>query len=98
MSNSIAALTAASFEPHQGETFRLVAADREVELTLSEVQRLGHALRAGGAFSLQFQAPAGPLLPQAIYPLHHKALGALDLFVVPLQPKDGINRYEVIFT
>ena len=98
MSNSIAALTVENFEPHRGETFRLTAADREVELTLAEVQRLGHALRAGGAFSLQFHSAAGPMLPQAIYPLHHKALGALELFIVPIGPKDGVNRYEAVFT
>jgi hypothetical protein len=98
MSKTLADLTADDFEARSGEGFALAAADREVELKLAAVQRLGHALRAGGAFSLQFHGPAGPAIPQATYPLRHEALGTLELFIVPLGPKDGVNRYEVIFT
>jgi hypothetical protein len=99
MSKTVAELRIEDFEPRTGESFRLTAGDTALDLTLSEVQRLGTALREGGAFSLIFTAPAGgPIAPQAIYPLAHPALGPLELFVVPIQPKDGSNRYEVIFT
>ena len=98
MSKSLASVTADDFEPHKDQTFKLAAASGEVELKLVDVQRLGHAHRDGGAFSLQFRSAAGPILPQSIYPLHHPTLGALELFIVPLGPKDGANRYEVIFT
>jgi hypothetical protein len=99
MAKSISELNVEDFEPHRGESFRLDAKGATLELTLSEVQRLGAALRDGGAFSLIFTAPAaGPLAPQAIYPIAHPALGTLELFVVPIQPKDGRQRYEVIFT
>jgi hypothetical protein len=99
MSKSVADLRLEDFEPRKGETFRLNAGGKAFDLTLSEVQRLGHALREGGAFSLIFTIPAGgPIAPQAIYPLEHPALGTLELFVVPIQPKDGSQRYEVIFT
>jgi len=98
MSKPIAALTAADFEPLHGAEFRTAAAGGELALKLIQVQRLGSALRAGGAFSLMFTTPPGPFLPQAIYPLTHSALGTLELFIVPLAPKDGANRYEVIFT
>jgi hypothetical protein len=87
------------FEPHRGESFRLNAKGATLELELSEIQRLGTALRNGGAFSLIFTAPvAGPIAPQAIYPIEHAALGTLELFVVPIQPQGGRHRYEVIFT
>ena len=99
MPKSISELNIEDFEPHRGESFRLSANGAALELKLSEVQRLGTALRNGGAFSLIFTAPAGtPIAPQAIYPIEHPALGTLELFVVPIQPKGDSRRYEVIFT
>jgi hypothetical protein len=47
---------------------------------------------------LTFLSPPGPFLPQAIYPLLHPAFEALELFLVPLGPKDGGNSYEAVFT
>jgi len=47
---------------------------------------------------LTFLSPPGPFLPQAIYPLQHPAFEALDLFLVPIGPKDGGNGYEAVFT
>lgn len=98
MSNALATLTVEDFERHSGESFTLTAADRAIALKLASVERLGQALREGGAFSLQFHAPAGPILRQAIYPLHHPALGTLELFIVPIKPENGVNRYEAVFT
>jgi len=98
MPKTIAALTVTDFEPLHGADFHLAAPKGEFLLKLAEVRHLGTALREGGAFSLVFTAPPGPFLPQAIYPLTHPELGTLELFIVPLGPKDGANRYEVIFT
>ena len=98
MPKDVAALTAAEFEALSGGDFTLAAPNGELVLKLTGVHRLGTALRAGGAFSLLFKTPPGPFLPQAIYPITHPELGTLELFVVPLGPKDGANCYEVIFT
>jgi len=98
MPKDVAALTAADFEPFNGGDFTLAAASGEFVLKLTGVRHLGAALRAGGAFSLTFTTPPGPFLPQAIYPITHPELGTVELFIVPLGPKDGANRYEVIFT
>jgi hypothetical protein len=98
MSKSLSSLIPSDFEARVGETFTFAAAGNELALKLIEVRRLGHALRAGGAFALQFHTPAGPVLAQATYPLRHPALGTLELFIVPLGPKDGVNRYEAVFT
>ena len=92
-------LTIESFASHRGSTFRLVA-DEEVgfDTTLADVTPLGDS-GVRQAFSLIFYAPlAAPIMPQRIYRLEHAELGALDLFVVPLGPKSGAFRYEVIFT
>jgi len=98
MPKAVAALTAADFEPLNGGDFSLAAANGALVMKLSDVRHLGTALRAGGAFSLLFTTPPGPFLPQAIYPITHPELGTLELFIVPLGPTDGGNRYEVIFT
>jgi hypothetical protein len=98
MQKPVADLSIEDFEAHSGQTFRLTANDRALDLELAQVQRLGTALRAGGAFSLVFHAPAGPPLAQSIYPIEHPQLGPMELFVVPIQPMNGQQRYEVIFT
>jgi hypothetical protein len=98
MSVDIAELTAADFAPRVNDQFRIVTPNGQFELKLVEVRELGVALRKGGAFALTFMSPPGPFLPQAIYPLEHPVLGTLDLFLVPLGPKDGGNSYEAIFT
>jgi hypothetical protein len=98
MPADIAKLTAADFEPHVEGSFHIAWPGGDLPLRLVEVQRLGEALRPGGAFSLQFISPPGPFLPQAIYPLANPELGILELFLVPLGPRDGGNRYEAVFT
>ena len=98
MQVDIAELSAADFEPHVADSFRIATLSGAVELKLVEVRRLGKALRKGDAFALTFLSPPGPFLPQAIYPLDNAALGTLELFIVPLGPKDGGNSYEAVFT
>ena len=98
MPTDIAQLTAADFEPRIEDSFLVPTPTGAVELALVEVRRLGRAVREGGAFALTFRSPPGPFLAQATYPLTHPALGALDLFLVPLGPKDGANLYEAVFT
>jgi hypothetical protein len=94
----IAELTAADFEPQLESSFHIPLPTGELELRLAEVRRLGKAMREGGAFSLTFISAPGPFLAQAIYPLAHPTLGSLDLFLVPLGPKNGGNSYEAVFT
>lgn len=92
-------LTIDSFAGHKGSNFRMIAAENlALDITLAEVTPLGDS-GVREAFSLVFLAPLGePVLPQRVYRFEHEALGALDLFVVPLGPKGGAFRYEVIFT
>lgn len=92
-------LTIESFSGHRDSTFRLVATESVAfDLTLAAVTSLGDS-GARIAFSLIFHAPlSAPIMPQRIYRIEHAALGALELFVVPLGPKGGFFRYEVIFT
>ena len=97
-STDLAILTYGDFGSHVGDVFSLRSAAGEVSLRLVEVRKLGHAQRAGGAFSLEFVSPPGPVLPQAIYALDHSTLGSLAIFLVPLgRTPDGVT-YEAIFT
>ena len=93
------ALRVESFAGHKGSKFRMIASeDVSVDLTLADVTPLGDS-GVRQAFSLIFHAPSdAPVLPQRIYRFEHDSLDVLDLFVVPLGPKGGAFRYEVIFT
>jgi len=49
-------------------------------------------------FTLLFLGPAGFMLPQAIYRFEHEAIGAFDLFIVPVgQTARGVS-YEAVFS
>jgi hypothetical protein len=100
----LARLTHRDFAPHRGSSFELRASDAlRVALELVEVlprsQASGPRGEGRGAFSLLFAAGAGaPTLPQRLYRLEHPSLGALELFLVPIGPKNGAMQYEAVFT
>lgn len=98
-------LTPGSFEEHVGSRFRLSLEGQEpLELELGEISRYEENpdfLARKQPFSLIFFGPPRPILPQAIYPLEHPALGRLEVFLVPIGPdprgkKSGM-RYEAAF-
>jgi hypothetical protein len=84
---TLADLTAASFTDRLQETFAVALETGALDLTLVEVEQLGSSRPARQAFSLRFRGPARPILPQAIYRLENAAMGALDIFIVPLGPR-----------
>ncbi len=95
-------LTAESFEPHVGTSFwaefpnggkvelRLVRAAKVME---SEAARLDRH-----PFSLFFIGPKSYRLEQQIYHLTHEAMGALDIFLVPVGADAQTYQYEAVFT
>lgn len=94
-----------SFTEHVGSRFRLQLEGQEpLELELFEIARYEEnpdfAARKE-PFSLLFLGPASPLMPQAIYPLEHPALGRMEIFLVPIGPDPRGNRsgmrYEAAF-
>ena len=94
----LAALGIDDFRPHLGSQFDVQAAGGAVAMKLSRVDPAGDSGRKGGAFSLIFAAPRGSWLPQAIYPMRHAALGALEIFLVPIGPLGESNGYQAVFT
>jgi hypothetical protein len=93
----IATLRIEHFAPHCDQVFDMQTSDGVVPLKLVKVDPAGASGRAGGAFSLLFVAPQGPWLPQAIYLLQHPALGAIEIFLVPVGPLEGGNGYQAVF-
>lgn len=92
-------LELATFEPCVGDTFAIVAGDASIELTLTEANK-GPWQPHGGpetAFELMFRGPSDPVLPQATYRLEHRELGALDIFIVPLERGNDGAVYQAVF-
>ncbi len=90
----------AQFTPLLGQGFELPLAsdDGTLQLSLVEAQALAPLPGAPRApFSLVFEGPAEPQLPQATYALAHRALGPLDIFLVPVARSPAGIRYEAVF-
>ena len=93
------AATLARFEPLVGSRFML-RLDDAAALPAELIEA-----RAGGGrapdgrqpFSLTFEAPPEPALPQRIYRLEHPQLEAMDLFLVPVAHTATGLHYEAVF-
>lgn len=92
-------LTLNDFSPLQGGHFELNVGDQGLlALSLIEANALTPHLSAVRApFSLVFEGPAQPLLPQATYGMTHPSLGPLDIFLVPVARSPAGIRYEAVF-
>lgn len=95
-------VTAATFEPHVGSAFRLLAEDGESPFTTLALQEVTLLKQFPGApkapFSLIFEAPAEPALGQQTYWLRHDSLGDLAIFIVPVSGDSQTRRYQAIFS
>lgn len=93
-------LTLDTFAPLIGDSFTIGGPDGTVaETTLDTATALGDRGSDGRVpFSLIFAGAAGPVLPQGVHRVRHAALGSLELFIVPLAPQDGADRYQAIFS
>lgn len=95
-------LTLDTFAPLQAQTFTLTLDDgATLPLTLVEATALpGNAFpgRQRDPFQLRFKGPLSVLLDQRIHPMHHPALGALSLFVVPIGREPDGYIYQAVFS
>jgi hypothetical protein len=101
----IETLTLEHFTPHLGTEFVCRTTDGGAyPLRLTEAEAVGRALKssakaaARSPFSLLFQGPQSPVLPQSIYPLEHAELGTLPLFIVPIGREEEGILYQAIFS
>lgn len=92
-------LETGTFEPRVGETFTATPSlegGQPLELELVACEESRHARPDHAAFSLIFLAPGDEHLPQQIFTLENAELGEVELFLVPLGPKEGRMRYEAV--
>jgi hypothetical protein len=97
--------TLATFADLLGDTFRVTGGAQVIEMEL--VAANAATLRSGERvttpsdqreqFSIVFNGPAEPVLPQRIYRFEHDALGSFDLFIVPIGADVSGMQYEAVF-
>jgi hypothetical protein len=93
------AVTLAHFQPLVGSAFTLQL-DDATRLSAQLIEaRPGHYANPEGRapFSLTFEGPHEPVLPQRIYRLGHAQLGSLELFLVPVARSATGLHYEAVF-
>lgn len=91
---------AADFSPLLHDNFRLVTADASpLDLELVEVHESARQRPAQkrSSFSLLFKGSRDSLLPQQMHRMEHATLGAMDLFLVPVQEDQNGYYYEAVF-
>jgi hypothetical protein len=75
-------------------------AETQAELELVEVKGYTskHEEQSGmERFSIYFQGPPEPYLPQKVYAFKHKQMGEFEMFVVPIAKNEKGFRYESVF-
>ncbi|MCB1560037.1 MAG: hypothetical protein KDI75_02885 [Xanthomonadales bacterium] len=99
MNIAIHEISADTFANLGDGTIDIARADgSRLSLRLHGVSPLGaHGPRPVPPFSAILIAPDGTQLAQGVYALEHPTLGQLELFLVPIAPKDGQPAYEIVF-
>ena len=93
-------LTEQIVRSHLNTKFSVPLEQRNVELELVEVMGAENGMpeiEGVERFSLYFTGPGDFYLPQSIYRLEHDALGALEIFIVPVGKEKAGYRYEAVF-
>jgi hypothetical protein len=95
-----ATLTEEEFSKHVKTTFHVKFPDGQIDLELDEVRGYRNkAVEREGMerFSLYFQGPSSPPLPQHVYLFEHDQMGEFEIFLVPLSQSELGFRYEAVF-
>lgn len=87
------------FAPHIGSTFRILDRNSptQLEAKLTEVEDRNSS-GALEQFSILFQGPPEPILPQQIYDIQHPTMGSFELFLVPIGADESGVTYESVFS
>lgn len=96
----MANLTEEEFSKHVGTTFHAREGEREVDLTLAEVKGYmpgPSEEKKMERFSLFFDGPSDPFLPQHSFQMSHATMGDFDIFLVPINGDEKGFRYEAVF-
>lgn len=96
-----ATLTEKEFSKHVNTMFRVeLDGENSVDLELTEVKGYmsKHREQTGmERFSIYFQGPAEPSLPQKLYAFQHAGMGKFEMFLVPIAKNEAGFSYEAVF-
>jgi hypothetical protein len=96
-----ATLTEKEFSKYVNTKFRVeLEGENSLDLELTEVKGYmsKHNEQTGmERFSIYFQGPAEPSLPQKLYPFQHAEMGSFEMFLVPIAKNDRGFSYESVF-
>ena len=96
-----AILTADEFSKHVNTRFRTTLdAETRADLELVDVKAYTskHEEQSGmERFSVYFNGPPDPLLPQKLYTFQHDEMGEFEVFLVPLSRNEEGSGYEAVF-
>ncbi|HEX2188411.1 MAG TPA: hypothetical protein VHG51_05905 [Longimicrobiaceae bacterium] len=89
-----------NFAGREGEPFLVRQDDgSSVETRLASARTWGSGSEGHRVpFTLTFVGPLQPMLEQRIYRMENEALGAFELFLVPVGPNREGMQYEAVFT
>ena len=80
-----------------GEAFILTTGDgNELTLTLFKVND-ARELPRQVSFSIVFEGPENTRFEQGLYSLRNETFGEMELFIVPVNEKDGRAHLEAVF-
>lgn len=92
----LSTLCKADFDPHINTQFTFSEDNNLVSLELIETK--DSSSEGVNGFSLLFKGPLEKLYPQKIYPLEHKEMCKLEIFIVPVSKNEEGIYYQAIFT
>ena len=91
-------LTEASFNENLNTKFSITFDEKTVELELVEIKPYGNGPDSSmERFSIYFEGPAQPQLPQQTYQMDHELMGRVEIFIVPIAGDEKVVRYEAVF-
>jgi uncharacterized protein DUF6916 len=96
----MAILSEEEFSKHVGTTFHAKSGECETDLTLAEVKAYmpqPTEEKRMERFSLFFDGPSDPFLPQQSFQISHETMGAFDIFLVAIDGDEKGIRYEAVF-
>jgi len=88
-----------TYVPLVGQTFQIMHDQGSLNVVLQQVSDLSPTLRPGAEtqFSLMFiDAGLRPALPQETYFISQARLGQVSLFLVPVDHRNTVQRYQAI--
>jgi hypothetical protein len=95
----LAELTAADFEAVEGSIFEVADPGWDpLAIRLAQVVLLAERPGHRHPFSLRFQGPHTPVLPQAMHRVQHSDMGGLEIFMGPIASGSAGITYEAVFT